>query len=211
MNSVQKNYWQEFYKNYEFIEPSNFAIFVKNFLDNEVLDNTALNQNRNIEISGNEQPVVANKKLLDCGCGNGRDSYYLSKYYDVTGIDTSFKPSDISNCSFKINDFCEYEKNEFDIIYSRFTFHSITNEQHEIFLNSICRNQIVCIETRSVLSRECIKTHGEDHYRNHTDKTYIIDLLRKHNFDILYICEKDDIAIYKNENPICIRIIAKKM
>ena len=31
------------------------------------------------------------------------------------------------------------------------------------------------------------------------------------NFDILYIEENNNFAIFQNENPICIRVIAKKI
>ena len=40
---------------------------------------------------------------------------------------------------------------------------------------------------------------------------YIVNLLKDNNFDILYQNEDKDFAVYKNENPVCIRIICKKI
>ena len=53
------------------------------------------------DISYNLPKIEFSKiKCLDCGCGNGRDSYYMSKYFNVTGIDTSIVIDNSSNCVF---------------------------------------------------------------------------------------------------------------
>jgi ubiquinone/menaquinone biosynthesis C-methylase UbiE len=190
MNTEQQTYWSNFYKQFNNTQQSNFATFVKQYFDND---------------------KYKCSNLLDCGCGNGRDSYYFSKYFNVTGIDTSFIPNNISNCNFSNENFCNYNKTGYDVIYSRFTFHSITDEQHEDFLCTIKSGQFLCIETRSTKSKTIDKVYGDNHFRNYTDKEYIINLMNKYNFDILYICETNDIAVYKDENPYCIRLIAKKI
>jgi hypothetical protein len=78
-------------------------------------------------------------------------------------------------------------------------------------LCTIKSGQFLCIETRSTKSESIDKVYGDNHFRNYTDKEYIINLMNKYNFDILYICETNDIAVYKDENPYCIRLIAKKI
>ena len=198
MNSDQIEYWSKFYSNNKIPNKnSNFSNFVINFLKND--------------ISYNLPKIEFSKiKCLDCGCGNGRDSYYMSKYFNVTGIDTSIVIDNSSNCVFYKSDFCKFEKKDFNIIYSRFTFHSITNEQQIKFIESLISGQILCIETRSDLGKKNYKEHGDTHYRNYTNKEYLLNLLIKNNFEIIYLCETDDIAIYKKENPICIRVIAVK-
>lgn len=189
MNSEQKNYWKKFYNNKDLLlKPSDFAKFI---YDNKIFNNK--------------------KTLLDCGCGNGRDSYYFSNKFNVLGIDSSFKPKNNKNVEFICDDFCNYPKKDFDIIYSRFTFHSITNDQQNIFLDSIPNGSYLAIETRSSLG-ECDNVyHGKTHYRNYTNLNYLKNLLTTKKFDILYIKEDKNFAIYKDENPICIRVICKKI
>lgn len=183
------DYWNNFYKNFDIEQGSNFAKFVMDYFS----------KNKNI-------------KILDSGCGNGRDSYFLSKKYNVTGIDNAFKPTNKENCIFLLDNFVTYDKNNFDIIYSRFTFHSITNNEHEKFLKSITKsNTYLCIETRSDKSIESFRYHGDTHYRNYTNIDYLKTLLNVNNFEILFIEENNNFAIYKDENPICIRVICKKL
>lgn len=187
MNINEQNYWKEIYTQKTIpIQHSGFALFIYNYFKNKTFN------------------------ILDCGCGNGRDSYYLSLYNKVHGIDTSNKPEDKENCSFEIADFCNYDKRDYNLIYSRFTFHSISNLQQEIFLESIHKDTYLCIETRSNKSINITKEYGDNHYRNYTDIEYLVKLLKKYNFNIIYIEENSGFAKFKNEDPICIRVICKK-
>jgi ubiquinone/menaquinone biosynthesis C-methylase UbiE len=68
------------------------------------------------------------KSIIDMGCGNGRDTYTLGKYCKVTGIDNSCKPNNVENVTFIRGNFCEIDLHGFDMVYSRFTFHSIKDE-----------------------------------------------------------------------------------
>jgi tellurite methyltransferase len=181
------NYWKEFYLHQSIeVEPSKFCTFIINYF------------NKNLNI-------------LDCGCGNGRDSYAFASNYTVTGIDLGTIPKNAKNCTFLMDNFCTFDKSSFDIIYSRFTFHSITNEDHEIFLDSIKPNSFLCIETRSDKGINDARYHGDNHYRNFTNKEYLNELLLKYKFKIIFFEESDNVAIYKTENPICIRVIAKRL
>lgn len=190
MNKSEKNYWSQFYKNKNIpSEPSNFCKFI---YDHEIFDENKMN-------------------ILDCGCGNGRDSYYFSKKFNVTGLDTSSKPVNKENCKFIQCDFCSYNKDKFDIIYSRFTFHSISNQQQIDFLKSITKGSYLCIETRSDKTSSIKKVHGDDHYRNYTNYNKLINLLYVMDFNIIYSEEKRGFAIYKDEDPCCIRIICQKI
>lgn len=88
--------------------------------------------------------------ILDCGCGNGRDSNALSNISNVDTVDNyGFLPNNINNVKFYIDDFVTINKSKYDLIYSRFTFHSITNEQQISFLDTINVNNYLAIETRS--------------------------------------------------------------
>jgi predicted TPR repeat methyltransferase len=150
--------------------------------------------------------------VLECGCGDGRDGYVLSRKYRVHGVDNSgyIPKSEDSNLTFSCDNFVEMKKEGYDLLYSRFTFHSITNDQHSTFLKTVPIDTYLAIEARSVKGVDDHVHHGKDHYRNYIDETYIKKLLNENGFDIILFEEGRDMAVYKEENPICIRIICKK-
>ena len=183
-------YWNEFYNTKgEFINnASNFCLFVMEYF--------------------NEHSTL---QILDAGCGNGRDSYTLASRHNVVGADNSgYKPDNATKCTFQIADFVTMDKSDFDLIYSRFTFHSISNESHKIFLDSIQSDTYLCIETRSDKGIDSTRHYGDDHYRNFTNFDYLTNILDKCDFEIMYITESDNVAVYKDENPICIRVLCRK-
>ena len=189
MNSDTK-YWENFYLNINTkTDCSDFCNFVIEYFKNITISN-----------------------IVDCGCGNGRDSYALSKYYNVDAVDNcGFLPENKENVKFSKDDFVSSDKGKYDLLYSRFTFHSITDEQHALFLDSINTGSYLAIETRSKKGEEDEVFHGKSHYRNYTDLEYLKNLLKDKGFEILFIDENKDFAKYKNENPICIRVICKKV
>lgn len=151
-------------------------------------------------------------KVLDCGCGNGRDSYELSNNYKVLAVDSSgFIPNNKDNVAFRNDNFITIDKSNYDLIYSRFTFHSIMDKHQILFLDSIKNNSYLAIETRSIKGESNSVYHGKNHFRNYTDINYLKKILTERNFKILFIKEDLNMAIYKNENPICIRVICKKL
>ncbi|MEK9767908.1 MAG: class I SAM-dependent methyltransferase [Betaproteobacteria bacterium] len=158
--------------------------------------------------------------VLDAGCGTGRDSYEFAKRgMQVTGVDScgwlptvrGYKAG--GSVSFQEGDFCSLDKTGFDIVYSRFTFHSITDEEQETFLESIHTETFLCIEARSSLNDGLSDEHyhyGETHYRNLTDGNDLIRRLLRQNYNILDFTERRGLAPYHNEDPICVRVIAQK-
>ena len=187
----KKSYWNNFYNKSDIAseEPSSFCSFVMDYFKGHNILN-----------------------VLDAGCGNGRDSYHLSSKFAVVGVDSSgYKPPDAKDCKFYVSDFCSYDKTGFNLIYLRFTFHSIANEDHSILLESIKDNTYLCIETRSDKGLDTHRYHGDDHYRNFTNLEYLVNILKEYNFETIYMEENEGLAIYKNENPICIRVICRKI
>jgi hypothetical protein len=189
MNDI--TYWNNFYNSKSLIiECSDFCKFVIDFFATY----------ENI------------KHIVDCGCGNGRDSYALSKFYIVHGVDNSgYVPENKVDVIFSADNFITFDKSMYDLIYSRFTFHSISNESQTSFLSSIPSGKYLAIETRSIKGENEYVYHGKTHYRNYTDVIYLKNLLNHHNFEILYMKEGDNMAKYKDENPICIRVVCKKL
>lgn len=187
----ESDYWNNFYytNSSKLYQPSDFCSFVMDYFK----------EDKNI------------KYVLDAGCGNGRDSYSLCLPYIVDGIDSSgYLPTNKTNCVFFTDDFVNVDKSKYDMIYSRFTFHSISDEDQQTFLESIPKGCYLCIETRSDKSK-CENRHFEDnHYRNFTNLEYMKKILGDNNFTIKYIIEDKGLAKYKNEDPYCIRVICVK-
>ena len=205
-----KKFWNNFYKNNLAVSrPSSFAIFILKFLKKN------------------------NSKIIDIGCGNGRDLFFFKKNkIDFIGIDLSKNAIQLikkklenkqdKNKVFN-NDFVrfDYKKNirtKFSI-YSRFTWHTINQKNEDIFLKKISNLPnltYLFIETRSIKDDLCGvgKKIGKnefvtDHYRRFIDKKDLIKKLQK-NFKIIYSKESKGFSKFKKEDPCLIRIIAIK-
>ncbi len=207
-------YWNEFYSktHLHLLEPSLFARFVyENYLKDK-----------------------KGAKLVEFGCGNGRDSlYFIKNGINVVGIDDSNVT--IENLSkiamgrgnaYKSKFICaDFTKDlglsGFDFCYSRFTLHAIDDSSEEaLFKNAakILKNGgLFFIEARSIndgkfgLGKALSKREFilDNHYRRFIDKEILKDNLQKHNFNILKLEESDEFAPIKGENCVCIRVVAK--
>lgn len=202
-------YWNEYYKKNEAPnEPSKFAKYVLKYLDE-------------------------GKNLIELGCGNGRDAIFLSKHkINVIAIDQSessinnLKVSNSNdNIEFIADDFIEtrlLEEERFDYVYSRFTLHSISEEQEDILLKRVYKalkkDGMFLIEVRSV--KDDIFGLGKKigrntyFYNNHSRRFVvleeIVEKLMLVGFKVDLANESNNYAAYKDQNPIVIRIIAKK-
>lgn len=205
-----ENFWNKFYKKKLILnKPSNFALFILKFIKKK------------------------HTKIVDVGCGNGRDIFFFKKNkIEFFGIELSKSASNLIKT--KLNKKSEkkkifnenfvkfnYKKNidgEFSI-YSRFTWHSINKKNETIFLNKMSKIpnlKYLFIETRSDKDELCgvgkkisKNEYITDHYRRFINKN---DLLKKikRSFKILYIKESKGFSKFKNENPCLIRLIAEK-
>lgn len=202
-------YWNEYYKkNIAPNEPSKFAKDILKYLH-------------------------PGKKLIELGCGNGRDAIFLSNNnINVVAIDQS--ESSINNLkynisnnniNFVVDDFIEtklLEKESFDYVYSRFTLHSISEEQEDKLINRVYnalkKEGLLVIEVRSI--KDEIFGLGEKVarntyvYNNHSRRFIVleelVEKLKSSGFKIDFVDENNNYAIYKEQNPIVIRIIARK-
>ena len=207
-----KKYWDLYYrKNPKPTQPSTFAQFIYPCLK-------------------------GNKLLIELGCGNGRDSIYFANKLNVIGIDQiereinylNKKYSD-ENIEFLAGDFTNLKKSDnsifnqkIDYIYSRFTFHSINEAKENRTLDwietTLDENGMFFLEVRSIKDPMFKKgkflsdnENFTDHYRRYADFDKIQEKLKNRNFEIIYKTEDNDLAIYNDENPFVIRIIAKKI
>ena len=185
-----KEYWTEYYaKNSKPTDASSFAEFIL-------------------------PKLTENKNLIELGCGNGRDS----KHHKEENI--LFVCDDFTNLA---NTESEDIKNtNFDYVYSRFTFHSINERKEDRTLDwiesNLCKGGCFLLEARSMndpmfkQGRALSETENfTNHYRRYMDLAKIISKLESRNFEIVYKIEDNNLAVYKDDNPYVIRIVAKKL
>jgi cyclopropane fatty-acyl-phospholipid synthase-like methyltransferase len=199
---------ENYYKNNDKpFKPSPFAEFVLSYIEKE-------------------------KKLIELGCGNGRDSIYFAEQKDINilaldqaeaEIDFLNRNFNYDNLIFSSEDFTDLSIVEkFDYVYSRFTFHYISEEQENNVLkwikSNLNKDGLFFIEARSIkddLYRQGIQISATenitDHYRRYMNLDLFIEKLKEVNLEVIYSVDSKDIAVHKGENSIIIRIIAKKI
>lgn len=209
-----KKFWQKYYSSHR--KPSSQSLFAEFCLENY---------------------IKKGDWVLELGCGNGRDAvFFASNGINVLGLDLcrqeisylsrnykNKKHSSTSNkLRFKCADFTRYKsRQKFDVIYSRFTIHSISEAQEiDTIKNSyinLKEGGIFLIEVRSMKDEMFSKSEKlssnegiTDHYRRFIELETISSNLKKNNFDIVFSIESQGLAKYKYENPYIIRIVARK-
>lgn len=204
---MDKSYWIEYYrKDLAPREPSRFALDIIEKLEK-------------------------GKSLLELGCGNGRDSIFFSRNgLNVTAIDQAENViaelnQKYADIEFLADDFVEsylFLQREFDYIYSRFTLHTITkNEQSKVLdraYNCLKDGGLLFIEARSTKDfiyglGEKVGEHEfiyEDHYRRFVDKAELEEELTSRGFKITMSEEGRGFAPLKDQDPILLRVIARK-
>lgn len=208
-----KSYWNKFYeKKIAPVDASDFAKYtMKNFLKK-------------------------GHRIVDLGCGNGRDSLFFKKEgLSVVAVDSSQSAIQIllqnnqeDNICFVCDDFTTSEivyKQEYEYCYSRFTIHAISEQQESELIHNVYRALkqgegigYFFIEVRSVLDDiyglgECV---GEDeyiyegHYRRFIRKNKLEKSLKDAGFKIISSLEECGFAKFNDSDPVVIRIIAQK-
>ena len=198
------NYWNNFYKNKINMLPTQFAVFV-----------------------ANEYPEK--NKVIDFGCGSGRDTLFLAKFYKkVIGIDAS---SEIiarnkklknfnKNITFLLNDLSnenvlvdllnnELGQIENCIFYARFFIHAVDEDIENKLLNlyKICRsNNLLALEFRTSKDENLKKQFG-NHYRRFIDLNNLIDKVQNLKLRVKYLVEGQGYAKYKVDDAYVARLI----
>lgn len=210
---MDKKYWEKFYRsksNNDNVEPSLFSKFVfKHY-------------------------VKKGDSLLELGCGNGRDAIFFAKNrlktfavdqceHEIESLSIKYKY--FENLTFQSADFTNLkENNKYDIIYSRFTLHSIQLEGEKRVIswayNSLLPNGYFCIEVRgekNEIYQMGEKVEGEEgayvydgHYRRFINFNELLERLERNKFKVVYAAEKKGFAPFNNSNETYIRVIAKK-
>jgi len=173
--------------------------------------------------------------IVELGSGNGRDAIYFAHHQiNVVAIDQSTIAIDIEKealhsevnkllhpkaLDFVMEDYSKYDP--IDVFYSRFTIHAITKEDEKLLLpnlyQSLKKNGLLCIEVRTIndplygVGEQCGEdTFLTDHKRRFINSKVFLENVLSIGFTLLYFTEERDLSIYKDDNPVLMRIILRK-
>lgn len=138
-----------------------------------------------------------NPTVVDIGCGNGRDSEYFREWFDVNGVDPNSKEGNFTH----IKDYAITE----DVVYSRFFLHTITPDEVKDIIRRTPNTFMA--ECRAIGDEPTVYT---DHDRYFVDPEWLKQTLIENGFNVVYFYVGRNVAVYKGENPLCLRIIAKR-
>lgn len=172
------------------------------------------------------------QRILEIGCGNGRDANYFSENgFPIVAIDKSreainscIKNIPNKNATFICGEAIDVLKKpdeNFDIVYCRFSLHAMTEKEENstlvTALNHLNPGGMLCIECRSI--NDPMARKGEvlspseridGHYRRFIVREELEAKLTSLGFVIMLLVESNGLAIFKDEDPIVIRIVASK-
>lgn len=203
---MQENldYWQSVYAASKVPTfPSQFAIFVQSWLSR------------------------TDCRILEFGCGNGRDALFFHKMgHKVVALDQvigselethsaensgfSAIQSSIDSAVESVSDYVDFDKPL--ALYSRFFQHAIPERDQLIMLQSLSnvlhQDSILFFEFRLADDKEKPKEFGTTHFRRYQSSEKFISLLGETNFDCVFTCEGEGFARYKDEEPYVGRFVA---
>lgn len=205
-------YWDSYYRKRKApIAPSSFAIFC------------------------NESYLEPNWKILEFGCGNGRDAFYFAKTNIVTAIDESqvvveanssrALQEGFSTIRFMRGHFGEEMQglpDALDAVYARFVIHAMPEESETKALKKswelLKKNGLLLLEFRT--NKDPLMNKGEaissseritDHYRRFIDFSTFCEKLNKIGFEVEYSVEKQGLAAHGKDDPVVARVVARKL
>ena len=184
------------------------------------------------------QKLPPSAVIVDLGCGNGRDSLFLAEQMGVkrvVGVDlaevsvTCLKNSaHEEKVEFFVQDFSCMPVDRFkdlamNVVYSRFTLHSVHKNAASATLKwsfeALPAGGLLFIEVRSIQDPlygvgeavpgepdAWISSHFRRFVRIEQLATELVDI----GFTLEYVLQSDNLSVYKDDNPVLIRIHARK-
>lgn len=170
-------------------------------------------------------------KLLEIGCGNGRDAFYFARLgHSVVAIDLS--ETAIETCKRKSNGLdvsffsgriteLSIPDDSFDIVYMRFVLHAMPLEEEIATIKAVFRALApggeIHVECRSI--NDPMARNGEvisptervyGHYRRFIVLEELVDRLERMDFEIVNSVESNGCAVFRDEDPVVVRVSARK-
>ncbi len=182
-----------------------------------------------LEVAGR---LPANVRLLEVGCGNGRDSaYFASCGHSVVAVDMSeaaiakcrddHKRSGVRFLAGTLDAVAPELQGEFDAVYSRFCLHAMTRTEEAAFLSTarqLLRPQgQLFIECRSI--NDPLARKGEvispterifGHYRRFIVGDELRASLEALQFRVDFELEAAGLAVHGDDDPVVIRLVATR-
>lgn len=171
-------------------------------------------------------------RLLEVGCGNGRDSlFFSSQGLQVTAIDPSQAAIDVCRATpgsehiefihGTADQLTEAHAGKFDVAYSRFCLHAMPEAEEKRTLETVWKalqpEAHFYIECRSIndpLARQGEVISPTERIHGHYRRFIVLDELKARldqaGFDILWSEESDNVASITGDNPVVIRLAAIK-
>jgi len=146
---------------------------------------------------------IQGKRVIDFGCGNGRDTVYLAEKNNVIGVDMFAPENPLLFC-------CPIERllkvdPEADVAYCRFLFHAIEAQTEELIVNWASRHKAVLyVEARSIYDKP-----NPDHERRLMDGNAFVHGLLEAGFRVTHYQEGHGLAVFNEEDPHVIRVVAQ--
>jgi len=198
-------YWDHFYESLPVMPPSSCARYVAQYW------------------------MKPNSEFLELGCGSGRDSIWFSTLgHNVTGVDLSEKAIEVcrsqnSAAKFIQADFSNLQFDHlFDVIYSRFTLHSVNDATEAKTIQGVHRllkpGGLFIVEARSIYDelfglgtrmseREWIH---DDHYRRFLDLVVFLKNTKAVGLEPKFILMSKGLSPWKEFDPVALRIVFEK-
>lgn len=171
-------------------------------------------------------------RLLELGCGGGRDAaYFAQRGLRVTALDRSNGAieaclagpagKDVEFLCLDAAAVGTLAPRRFDVVYSRFSLHAMTREEEDAALSDsralLSPGGLLCIECRSI--NDALAREGEvlspteriaGHYRRFIVLPDLIERIEALGMDIVEQVESQGLAVHGDEDPMVIRVIARK-
>jgi hypothetical protein len=177
---MNEEHWREFYSkpHLELAVPSSFAIWAGQFLHN--------------------------RRIVDLGCGTGRDTRYFRQQNPLAyGVDV-FAPQAAGFLPMTLEDYLRADP-EVEVVYCRFLFHAIEARLQKKILDWAFRwGATIYIEARSNLDKP-----GNDHKRRLIDGQGLVSEMIGSGWRVLHYEEGFGRAKFGAEDPHVLRIVAK--
>lgn len=206
-----RRHWDGYYSGQENLpDPSSFELFV---------DATT--------------PIRESDRVLDYGCGNGRDTFYFGAKCATVGLDVSDgaidlcrsflseRPESKADFALLTRDTLEKTLSRFvpTVVYSRFVLHAMTADQETSLLDTLAQGMppgshlyIECRTVNDPMFDKGIKLSETErvygHYRRFIEPARLQSDLTARGFAITYASESRGVASLGADDPAVLRIMA---